>query len=54
MKIRSWNELKRKAKMALNVFQTSILGAGEEVYLKKTATERGYANNLANPGSVRE
>lgn len=64
-KVSSLNELKRKAKMALNVFQVSILGEGEDVYLEKTASEffgaagsiakKGkYVNNMANPYSVRE
>ncbi len=51
-KIRHLNELKRKAKMALNVFQTSILRKGQEVYLKKP--DVNYANNTANPYSVRD
>lgn len=51
-KIRHWNELKRKLKMALNVFQTSVLRKGEDVYLQKPNTN--YANNTANPHSVRD
>lgn len=51
-KIRHWSELQRKAKMALNVFQTSIMGKGQKVYLEKP--QSNYANNEANPYSVRD
>ena len=58
-KIRSMTELKRKAKMALNVFQTSILRAGNKIYLHGVEANPSpvpvkYANNQANPHSVRE
>ncbi|MBI4177969.1 B12-binding domain-containing radical SAM protein [bacterium] len=61
-KISGVKELVRKARMALNVFQTSVLGEGEDIYLQSTAAEMGagrlgvsggYANNAANPVSVR-
>jgi radical SAM superfamily enzyme YgiQ (UPF0313 family) len=54
-------EFRRKAKMALNLFQTSVLHRGAEVYLQRSAAEMGagvgaiggYANNRTNPHSVR-
>lgn len=54
-------EFRRKAKMALNLFQTAVLHKGEEVYLQRSAAEMGagvgaiggYANNRANPHSIR-
>jgi len=47
--------------MAVNLCQTAVLHKGEEVYLQRSAAEmgagvgaiRGYANNRANPHSIR-
>jgi anaerobic magnesium-protoporphyrin IX monomethyl ester cyclase len=54
MKLRNFEELKKKAKMALNVFQTSVLRKSKDIYLKPNVNVKKFANNDANPHSVRE
>lgn len=50
-------ELWRKGRMALGLFETTVLGKGEAGYLEgdtpATKEGAGYANNSANPYSVR-
>ena len=60
-KLSNISELKRKAKMAASLFQSSVMGVGHSLYSKgpqlkntRTSGAGGYANNKANPYSVRE
>ena len=60
-KLSTISELKRKAKMAASLFQSSVMGVGHSLYTKgpqlkntRTSGAGGYANNKANPYSVRE
>ncbi len=60
-KLSTISELKRKAQMAASLFQSSVMGVGHSLYSKspqlkntRTSGAGGYANNKANPYSVRE
>jgi len=50
----SFGEIRRKGAMALGLFQASVLGRGRAEYIDAGTGNNGFANNLANPRSVRQ
>lgn len=50
----SIGEVRRKATMAYGLFKSSVLGHGRRGYVDPPAAAGAFANNLANPRSVRQ
>jgi hypothetical protein len=52
----SIGEIRRKGAMAFGLFQASVLGRGRRQYIDPVTggATSGFANNLANPRSVRQ